>query len=50
MMDNSNRTAVQQRTPANAKGCMHLAPGGELIMAAMSVLGWVVFVVKFAVI
>ena len=32
------------------KGCMHLAPGGELIMALASVVGWLIFLFEFAIV
>ncbi len=48
-----NNHETPTRRPAQTKtqkGCMHLAPGGEMVMAVMSIIGWLTFLVKFAII
>lgn len=35
---------------ARKKGCMHLALGGEVIMALVSAAGWLVFLFEFAIV
>ena len=35
---------------ADRKGYLLLAPGGERLIAAMSVVSWLVFIIKFAVV
>jgi hypothetical protein len=42
----SRRTAAARRT----KGCLAPAPGGEKLVAAVSVIGWLTFIIKFAVV
>lgn len=41
-----NRVTAARRT----KGCLALAPGGEKLVAAVSVIGWLTFIIKFAVV
>ena len=38
------------KAAAGISGYMHLAPGGERIMALLSMAGWITFLLKFAVI
>ena len=38
------------KSSAGTSGYMHLAPGGERIMALLSIAGWITFLLKFAVI
>lgn len=49
-MDNSKTNIKPEFSAQEQKGCMLLAPTAERIVAAMSVLGWLVFLVKFAMI
>jgi hypothetical protein len=41
---------LRRNTLARKKGCMHLAPGGEMIMALVSAVGWLVFLFEFAIV
>ena len=38
------------KAAAGISGYMHLAPGGERIMAVLSIAGWITFLLKFAII
>lgn len=54
-MNNSNYTnyangANGKSGERRTKGCLALAPGGEKLIAAMSVIGWLTFIIKFAVV
>ena len=38
------------KSSAGTSGYMHLAPGGERILAVLSIAGWITFLLKVAVI
>ena len=46
-MENTNsRQASRQQ---DKKGCLALAPTSERIIASLSVIGWLTFIIKFAI-
>lgn len=48
-MQNPNITTTDNSTPKK-KGCLALAPSGECLIASLSVLGWLTFLIKFAIV
>ena len=47
-MNNTNNTR-ESRTEEK-RGCLALAPTGERLIASLSVLGWLTFFIKFAIV
>ena len=48
-MENSG-VANNTSTAKRKKGCLALAPSGECLLASLSVLGWLTFIIKFAIV
>ena len=48
VMNNTNNTR-ESRTEEK-RGCLALAPTGERLIASLSVLGWLTFLIKFAIV
>ena len=46
-MENTN--SRQESRPQDKKGCLALAPTSERLIASLSVLGWLTFLIKFAI-
>ena len=49
-MERSNISITNNSTAGRKKGCLALAPTGERLIASLSVLGWLTFIIKFAVV